>query len=355
MQARNRRGFTLIELLVVISIIALLISLLLPAVGQARRAARVSRCVANMKQHGQGVANYASQNKDRLLHGPEGRGATEADPIGVRGRPAKKMAWGPVNSPGTFPTNGWGFPGGGGQGGTGGLDTIKKINPDGNGARGGFSADIFSSSMYDFYLVTLGPYIVDGEGPQMLQDVFICPSHTNRAETWSRWRSKIRDRVASGGQQFAAVEDTAEPAFVGSYRYGLSQLLDPVSQSTNAKGFQTAALRNFYSTTNGGNIPYEYIIFNNSADVAYPDRKVLFFIYEASHDRNVDFWLQPRATCPIAAADGSARTTTPYSESPNSNLAEHAGPLFVFVSGGAFERWPAFFYSTAGGIRGRDL
>src|SRR5947209_20618427 len=58
-----RRAFTLIELLVVLGIAALLLALLMPALGLARQEARSVVCLSNLRQLATAAQQYAAQNK----------------------------------------------------------------------------------------------------------------------------------------------------------------------------------------------------------------------------------------------------------------------------------------------------
>lgn len=73
MRARHhlKGGFTLVELLVVIGIIAVLISLLLPALNRARQAGNTANCLSNLRQIGQAIRIYANDNNDYLVPGRE--------------------------------------------------------------------------------------------------------------------------------------------------------------------------------------------------------------------------------------------------------------------------------------------
>lgn len=63
---RKTRGFTLVELVVAIGVIAMLVALLLPAVGKARASARATTCLSNLRQLNAAFATYLSEQRGRL-------------------------------------------------------------------------------------------------------------------------------------------------------------------------------------------------------------------------------------------------------------------------------------------------
>lgn len=95
-QSRRRGGFTLIELLVVISIIALLISILLPSMVGARRTAQRVTCQTTLRAIAQGASTYAADesNGDWIIGSSAGSGYYLIDPnqsVGVAYGPATQV------------------------------------------------------------------------------------------------------------------------------------------------------------------------------------------------------------------------------------------------------------------------
>ncbi len=65
-QVKSKRAFTLIEVLVVVAIIALLVSILLPALNRARDQGKSTQCLNNLRQIGTTMAYYATDSKDYI-------------------------------------------------------------------------------------------------------------------------------------------------------------------------------------------------------------------------------------------------------------------------------------------------
>src|SRR5215216_1863745 len=108
---RNRRsthseGFTLVELLVVIGIIAVLISVLLPGLSRARRAANTVACAANLRSILQGMQIYASQNAGSI---PGGAATTARFTYKVPtfAQPTLAGAWSDTNYPSIIQVFDW--------------------------------------------------------------------------------------------------------------------------------------------------------------------------------------------------------------------------------------------------------
>lgn len=356
-----RRGFTLVELLVVVSIIALLISILLPTVGEVRRQARIALCTANMKQHGQGVSNFAAANNDSLPHVPKNNYKGINSPAG-----AVPYAFGNKD----LPVNGVTFPS------PGPITAISLADVETVLNNSEFIAD-GRVQAWNGYWIYLSEYMLDQQGSDVFDNIFTSPSDTASRNAWPRIKRVISNSAQSGGANngwfqlpppppdyVTPPRISGVPMVNGSYRYAIAALTDYriYAFKTNSvpliNGIPNPIWMLSFGTGAGGENFNKYVKRNPQAIVDYPSQKVLFYMWNAWHNPNRSAWFEQDAVCPVALADGSARATVPYREGLpyRPGNIENAGPMFeVYFVGAGNSNYVTHYMLTVGGLKGRDL
>jgi prepilin-type N-terminal cleavage/methylation domain-containing protein len=339
----RRAAFTLIELLVVVSIIALLIGILLPTLGEARRQAGIVSCVATIRGNAQGVASYTADNQDRLPTAPPGNGASTPPTSGPPGQPAIAFA----NATDGY-LNGWRF-----NPAERGSSGILYTTPRNTSAqtRVGIEA---------FWFIAFGNYMTETRGDAMLQEPFVSPTDRTTKAYWNTYRTlQLTDRNANEDGHYLRVPTYwyVLPALYHKSLFTRFGPLDTASQGGNNQ--------NVLPTS-------KWRVFNRANSIQFTSNKAAFYQFITTHDRGVrTLWNDLRvndgkgASISIAMFDGSAKNVKVGDENavfqppePNDTVTD-AGPTADGLTS-EFQNdfngnGPTYFKFTFGGLSGRDV
>ena len=314
-RTRQNKGFTLVELLVVISIIALLIGILIPAIGKARTSARVAVDLSNLRSHGIGSSAYAGENKGNMpnVNAGDGRTGAGVNTSGSKQHPARFFG-GQLN-----PVNEWDFTGDG----------------------------LMHGNVWKAYNIAFGDYIVDGaSGLDLLNEVFLSAGSSRRG-VYADLRSARpgEDDLPAFPKGYIS-EDTGSTYIQSEYLTQQASLsytdAGNLTWTQPTFGYTLTAVvgegiqgrqnlgRYFWGETAGGGgtgnptnswwdeSSITWVNFRNfikQSAYAHPSGKVMF--WDPSATNGGGSYLSSTAISPAVMIDGSARVTTPQVECLN--------------------------------------
>jgi len=270
-------GFTLIELLIVIAIVALLVGLLLPAIGAARRAARVTQCATQLQQLGVSSASYAVDHRDFIWN------------YSWRVRDAAGSEFGDLRSVGSdMDAQRSQY-----------VDMFRRLTGR-NHAR---ETTLLPQILYGHFV------LFDYLAARLPEPIYTCPADRVRL-TWARdidaflagaaapYPSSVNPPIADGNRAIRW-------AYSSSYEATISAF----------DGLQTNAAPADYSRRLR-NVPTNHFLFSNSqvwkmnqqsfAQVLFPSQKVFLHEAHARHGKRETYYAYPGASVNTVSFDGSA-------------------------------------------------